>query len=407
MNFEEYVIEILQDVGGIILAQQDGDIVTRFPNSTTKFGESTWIVRTFDSIDDGEGDLEKFLSRSFSELSKTYKANLGETPLILAPVIRGPLDPQVLSFRIKPKLPYQILDEEKFRSLSERSDKLWKENFGKEALQKGELEIQLREVKTEVSDLRHQILKYDSELKEERKRSQRLEANSLWKIMASFMIHDLTNAMLPLNGRINAAKNCIVTDPERLPEILEKLDSLSSDISERLEKFKIKKVALNQTRIAVNDLMSELRDWCSIHDVKFNGQRKKAYIEIDKLIFFDVLQELKYNTEKYAKESADRNLHARVIERADRSRIFQLDYSDDGPGVPEALKEKIFLPGYSSASQKAEDKKKGKIYENGEGLAFVSDVVSRMNGSVKEVGKFQSGATFRFIFPLHNAEVTP
>ncbi len=407
MKFEEYVVEILEDVGGIVLARQDGDIVTRFPNAATKIGDSTWIVRAFDAIDDGEGRLENFLSLSLSELSKTYQANVRKTPLLLAPVIKGSLDSDYLNFRITPQLPYQIFDEKKFRSLSEKSDKLWKKYFGKDALKKVELETQLQQAKAEASDLHHQILKYDVELKEERKRSQQLEANSLWKIMASFMIHDLTNAMLPLNGRIDAARNSIVKNPERLPGILEKLDSLSNDISERLEKFKIKEIALNQTSVAVNDLMSELRSWCGDRSIKFNGQRKKANIQIDRMVFLDVLQELVYNSGKYANGSNDINLHAKVIERADRSRIFQLDYSDSGPGVPEGLKEKIFLPGYSSATQKIEGKKRGGVYKNGEGLAFVSDVISRMSGSVKEIGKFQTGATFRFTFPVQNVEVTP
>ena len=62
-----------------------------------------------------------------------------------------------------------------------------------------------------------------------------------------------------------------------------------------------------------------------------------------------------------------------------------LAYSDDGVGIPEADKEKIFEPGYGK--------------DSGLGLFLIREILSITGISIAEVGMPEEGATFEMVVP--------
>lgn len=83
-----------------------------------------------------------------------------------------------------------------------------------------------------------------------------------------------------------------------------------------------------------------------------------------------------------------------VIETSVDGNLAQLTVSDDGPGIPEEVRGRIFEPGYTTKSP-------GK--SSGLGLAIVRRIVSLHGGSI-EIGSAESGgAVFRMRFPARIA----
>ncbi|HKH44906.1 MAG TPA: ATP-binding protein [Thermoanaerobaculia bacterium] len=70
---------------------------------------------------------------------------------------------------------------------------------------------------------------------------------------------------------------------------------------------------------------------------------------------------------------------------------IRLLYKDNGPGVPDHLKSRIFEPFFS--------RRPGRKVSTGLGLSFVQRVISAHGGAVYETGVFGSGAQFRLDFP--------
>jgi signal transduction histidine kinase len=70
---------------------------------------------------------------------------------------------------------------------------------------------------------------------------------------------------------------------------------------------------------------------------------------------------------------------------------IRLLYMDNGPGVPDHLKSRIFEPFFS--------RRPGRKVSSGLGLAFVQRVIIAHGGTVHETGVFGSGAEFQLYFP--------
>ena len=67
---------------------------------------------------------------------------------------------------------------------------------------------------------------------------------------------------------------------------------------------------------------------------------------------------------------------------------IELIISDNGPGIPKDVRERLFLPYVSSSSKNM-----------GLGLAIVHDIVTQTGGSIKLLSS-SKGAVFQIIFPV-------
>ncbi|OIQ87082.1 sensor protein ZraS [mine drainage metagenome] len=72
-----------------------------------------------------------------------------------------------------------------------------------------------------------------------------------------------------------------------------------------------------------------------------------------------------------------------------------IDYIDNGPGVPDDLKEKIFEYFFS---HRPGQRRKGM----GLGLAYVRETLQAHGGSIVEIGKFGQGSHFKIILPIRS-----
>jgi signal transduction histidine kinase len=112
----------------------------------------------------------------------------------------------------------------------------------------------------------------------------------------------------------------------------------------------------------------------------------------DATLLHQILQNLISNAVKYNDKPQG------IIEigiKKGHEKFVELTVSDNGPGIPEALREKVFEPFYS---HHATDRfgKKG----NGIGLATVKNLVERLGGRISLKNNSLGGSLFRITIPI-------
>jgi len=72
--------------------------------------------------------------------------------------------------------------------------------------------------------------------------------------------------------------------------------------------------------------------------------------------------------------------------------VVCVELEDNGPGIPEALRETLFFPLVS-----------GRAHGTGLGLALAQDLIRRQNGLI-EVASHRAPTRFRMLFPIEEAD---
>lgn len=112
----------------------------------------------------------------------------------------------------------------------------------------------------------------------------------------------------------------------------------------------------------------------------------------DSTLLHQILQNLISNAVKY-NDKPQGNIEIGV--KKSHEKFIELTVSDNGPGIPEALREKVFEPFYSHHNTDRFGKK-----GNGIGLATVKNLVERMGGKITLRNNAHGGSLFRIFIPI-------
>lgn len=127
-------------------------------------------------------------------------------------------------------------------------------------------------------------------------------------------------------------------------------------------------------------------------DIRIVINTEIDYWETDETILHQILQNLLSNAVKYNDKSEG------IIEltiRKENDKLIEIKVSDNGPGIPDELKDKVFEP---FTSLKAQDRfgKKG----NGIGLATVKNLTEKLGGRILLRNNPQGGSLFKLMLPV-------
>jgi len=209
-----------------------------------------------------------------------------------------------------------------------------------------------------------------SERKKEKIR--RLNANLMMLgEMAASLAHEIRNSL----GVILGYSKAIRAEPEKTAKITREIHFLSAmmesflQFARPVEKVKHVKTALGPiiaASAAANNLAVGLPE-------------KDLRIESDPLLLNVIFSNLALN----AGQAGAKRLQVEFP--ADENTLIMV--SDDGPGIPAAVRDKIWLPFFSTRD-------KG----TGMGLATVKKLVSALNGDIQLLDDGKPGATFKITF---------
>jgi two-component system, NtrC family, nitrogen regulation sensor histidine kinase NtrY len=239
------------------------------------------------------------------------------------------------------------------------------------------------EIGSLVRDYNHMLIK----LEESKLALARSQKETAWKEIAKQVAHEIKNPLTPMRLKIQQMQRKHVPDTkeyETLTSLLTQVDTLSQ-IAESFSAFAEMPAPNNQefdlarlTRQVVGLYQSEH----VVIDLKLEDE---CFIDADK----DILRRILNNIVLNAIQSVEEKKAVIGVELKVKSNKCLLSVSDNGRGVPDKLKDKIFLNYFSTKST-----------GSGIGLALAKKGIENAGGNIWYDSKNGEGTTFFISLPL-------
>lgn len=216
------------------------------------------------------------------------------------------------------------------------------------------------------------------------------EREQAWQEMAKQVAHEIKNPLTPMRLSIQSFERKFEPNESKNQEkihqfcqtLIEQIDTMS-EIASAFSNFADISIQQNQ-RLDLNPLSLSGINVFDPEIVHFTAYEKPLWINIDKSQYLRMLTNLIKNALQATEEVDHPSVNVALHQTKDG--FAELSISDNGSGIPDALRERIFEPKFTTKS-------KGM----GLGLAIVKKIVTNAGGSID----FESDETgTRFIVKL-------
>ncbi|MBK8518294.1 MAG: HAMP domain-containing histidine kinase [Saprospiraceae bacterium] len=221
------------------------------------------------------------------------------------------------------------------------------------------------------------------------------ERDMAWREMAKQVAHEIKNPLTPMKLSIQYLDRAAKDNPEKAQELIprisstliEQIDNLSQ-IANEFSNFAAMPQASNE-KIILNEIVE------TIHDLF----RKREDMEInmiepidDLYVFADKnhLVRILNNLLKNAIQAIPENRRGKIeieLKRVENDAIIRI--SDNGTGIPDSMKDKVFTPNFTTKSS-----------GTGLGLAISANMIDSFNGRIYFETKVGNGTDFYVSIPL-------
>jgi len=213
--------------------------------------------------------------------------------------------------------------------------------------------------------------------------------------MAKQVAHEIKNPLTPMKLSIQYLQRAINQNPEDTDELvgrvsstlIEQIDNLSNIAGAfsnfgKMPQAKNEKVVLNEVVEAIHDLFRKRNDM----DINMYEPIDELYIFADKNALVRILNNLVKNAIQAI--PTDRRGHIDV-KLYKEGKMAVVKISDNGIGIPDHRKEKVFLPNFTTKSS-----------GTGLGLAICANMVESFNGRLHFNSTEGVGTDFYIEIPL-------
>lgn len=220
------------------------------------------------------------------------------------------------------------------------------------------------------------------------------ERESAWREMAKQVAHEIKNPLTPMKLSIQMLQRSMADGAEDLDErvartsktLIEQIDTLSNIATEFSTFAQMPKSVVEEM-----DLVDVLKNIADLHknsevkvSLELNGF-ESAKIQADK----DQMLRVFTNLVKNGIQAIDNPDNGSVkIDLTERNGLWEVSISDNGSGIAEDLRDKIFVPNFTTKSSGM-----------GLGLAMVKNIVETANGSIRFEPLPEGGTVFYVSLP--------
>ena len=221
------------------------------------------------------------------------------------------------------------------------------------------------------------------------------ERDGAWREMAKQVAHEIKNPLTPMKLSIQYMEKAIKADPSRAQELVtsvsntlvEQINNLSH-IANEFSNFATMPKAENE-KVVINELVEHVHDlFRKREDMDF----KMSEPIDDLLVYADRNQLLRIiiNIVKNATQAIPTDRRGEVfISLKKIDQIALISIRDNGTGIPDDMKEKVFTPNFTTKSS-----------GTGLGLAISSNIIDSFNGRIYFETEIGIGTEFFIEIPL-------
>lgn len=221
------------------------------------------------------------------------------------------------------------------------------------------------------------------------------ERDRAWREMAKQVAHEIKNPLTPMKLSIQYLQQMIHNRADNIPEmankvsktLLEQIDGLTKIATEfsnfaQMPKAENEKLLLNDIVSSVHDLFRKRDDI----DINLMIPIEEHYIYFDKNQIIRVLNNLINN----AIQAIPENKRGRIdISLETKNKFTLIKVKDNGIGIPDHMKEKVFLPNFTTKNS-----------GTGLGLAMCQQIIESANGKLYFTSVENVGTIFFVELPL-------
>jgi len=247
------------------------------------------------------------------------------------------------------------------------------------------------------------VRKYNHKLEELEIKAMQLarsERESAWREMAKQVAHEIKNPLTPMKLSLQHFQRSF--DPSD-PNAKDKINRISASLVEQINALTAianefsnfaKMPKLDQEYIDMVSLISNTASIFTNEDNEVTVQSDATNIEVfaDKDLMIRVFNNLIKNALQAMPENHEGRISIRILKAG---QFVQIEVEDNGTGIAEAEKQKIFIPNFTTKTTGA-----------GLGLAMVKQIVSNHNGEIWFETQEGVGTTFFIRLPLREADAS-
>lgn len=262
-----------------------------------------------------------------------------------------------------------------------------------EAVGKGDLNVQIHHnAKGELKELLDGFNLMTMELKKNQLELAELERESAWKEMAKQVAHEIKNPLTPMKLAIQqliAAYREKHSDFDKLFDrvsntILTQIDNLSQIASE-FSRF----AKMPSLKIEVVDLIKVINNTINI----FINEKAKITLvtDLNEAMIESDSNQLSRMFINFIRNSIQAGASKIIITVKKVEDSFEITIIDNGTGIPEEIRDKIFNENFTTKSQGM-----------GLGLSMAKRFIENTNGRIILESSSEMGTTFKIIIPVYN-----
>lgn len=222
------------------------------------------------------------------------------------------------------------------------------------------------------------------------------ERESAWREMAKQIAHEIKNPLTPMKLNVQHLQRTIdegKTDPEMVRRIsatlIEQIDSLSA-IAREFSDFAKMPSASNRRINLVTQLkhLQQLFETPEDISISFDlGTYKSVMVYADKEQLMRVFINLVKNGQQSIPEGREGTI--KISLDLDSDRLVRISFSDNGKGIPEEIRDKLFRPNFTTKSAGM-----------GMGLAISHNIIRSFGGRIWYDTVLDQGTTFYVELPI-------
>ncbi len=224
----------------------------------------------------------------------------------------------------------------------------------------------------------------------------RSERESAWREMARQIAHEIKNPLTPMKLNIQHLQRTLkdgTPEPGMVDRmaatLIEQIDSLSA-IANEFSDFAQMPPARNQRIDVVAKLRNLVQLFGSSDRMRISldlGGCEEVFVFADKEQLMRVFINLVKNGMQAIPEGRDGDIHIQLL-RSDEQHL-QLRFTDNGKGIPEEIRDKLFQPNFTTKSRGM-----------GMGLAISHSIIGSFGGKIWYETQLDRGTTFFIELPV-------
>ena len=223
------------------------------------------------------------------------------------------------------------------------------------------------------------------ELREKADKLAKSERQSAWKEMAQQIAHEIKNPLTPMRLSVQYFEKTIKNNDtnfnkkvtEFTQTMIQQIDAMSSVVSAFSNFANLTKVVPEKFNLEIE--LERISDLYKKDGVVFINKNLNSYVKIDKNHLTRILNNLIQN----AIQSINNKEKKITLKIKDNQKFWCIEITDNGSGINEEIKEKIFEPNFTTKNSGM-----------GLGLAMVKNIVSDFDGKITFITKLGVGTTF-------------